>query len=368
MTLALNLGQGIDVDATDIDDNSDPGAKPEETHGTLNPSNETELVTYSDSPLSSPPPPPKLHPFFDCKTYVQKSNISDTNLPAKLKSSGKMQPSLKDNKDHTKSVSKKRKRGRSPSPIHQERVKKQPCKQQLDLPQGPITGGTSKSATQARTQQALVAAGQYVVSETRWRKFERDVREIDEGAHVDKSRLCYVFHSICQEWIPVQTVYSIKRFKDHHEEHACRPPEHHLSSSVATLQRFNVSFQPLSEECNDILKVCCGMTVAFDKRVGYYLKYSGSDGGGAQHKRVYTKALFHPLTYSLLSPSQKETVRLAQVHGRTWRSDRSLIAVFSVDCKGRFKTSREKLDSDEPCPLCLTVYYSRSFQTALEKD
>ncbi|KAJ7467786.1 hypothetical protein B0H11DRAFT_1732704 [Mycena galericulata] len=113
---------------------------------------------------------------------------------------------------------------------------------------------------------------------------------------------------------------------------------------------------------------CPGPTAAYDEQVGKYLDRASATGGGARSLDHYSEQLFQ-MVFKDLAEKKQQQVRIAQIHGHTWKNDTSpgVMATFSTKCLKTIEIDAGSAITSQPCNECVLVCSSRAYQNALSK-
>ncbi|PBK63611.1 hypothetical protein ARMSODRAFT_894015 [Armillaria solidipes] len=121
-----------------------------------------------------------------------------------------------------------------------------------------------------------------------------------------------------------------------------------------------------------VVKVCPGITAAYDSRVSLYLAASGVTGGGGRSITTLSEEQYG-VPYRDLGPERQAAICTAQFHTRTWRNDTTVnvMAVFAcrkLPCKAMFEVDTKDLSIPMPCGSCILIHSSRAFENTLARD
>ncbi|KAJ7176665.1 hypothetical protein C8R46DRAFT_889360 [Mycena filopes] len=233
--------------------------------------------------------------------------------------------------------------------------------------------GASISATNARNLRAQVKAGTFVPSAAKTAKFRNACthKDVDPDAKFEPTS-SKVQCSTCKTWVAMKDPYNTSRFREHRSSPcSAPPPPKPLKPKANTLTNFLTATGTRPKPKDRPQKVsrpCPGLTAAYDPQIGVYLAERAATGGGAHSPAHYAHKLFQKV-YATLTDSEKEQVRVAQLHDRAWRNDTSpgIVATFSTKCLRLVEVTVDPTGTAAPCEECQLVYTLRSYKTAIKK-
>ncbi len=127
---------------------------------------------------------------------------------------------------------------------------------------------------------------------------------------------------------------------------------------------------PLPSSC--IVKVCPGITTAYDSQVSLYLAASGVTGGGGCSITALSEEKYG-VPYQDLSLDRQAAIHTDQFHTCTWHNDTTVnvMAVFAcgkLPSKAIFEVDAKDLSTSTPCGSCILVHSSCAFENTLARD
>ncbi|KAJ7165277.1 hypothetical protein C8R46DRAFT_1277431 [Mycena filopes] len=233
--------------------------------------------------------------------------------------------------------------------------------------------GASISATNARNLRAQVKAGTFVPSAAKTAKFRNACthKDVDPDAKFEPTS-SKVQCSTCKTWVAMKDPYNTSRFREHRSSPcSAPPPPKPLKPKANTLTNFltvTATRPKPKDRPQKASRPCPGLTAAYDPQIGVYLAERAATGGGAPSPAHYADKLFQKV-YAALTDSEKEQVRIAQLHDRAWRNDTSpgIVATFSTKCLKLVEVAVDPPGTLAPCEECQLVYTLRSYKTAIKK-
>ncbi|KAK6992640.1 hypothetical protein R3P38DRAFT_3430332 [Favolaschia claudopus] len=238
-------------------------------------------------------------------------------------------------------------RTRSPSPIPSPPQSTKTRKKSQKHPSNDSSSsfvGASRSAITARNLRDQVKNGTFQPSAKKTRNFQDNCRAVDPECNFEPT-CSKVQCSICKEWKPMKEPYNTSRFKQHAVT-LCKPPPPEPKPPNNITNFFTKSSgskpKPLKPRPQTISVPCPGLTARYDESVGKYLENSLAMGGGSRSLEYYSEEIFR-MRYADLSEPQKQQVKTAQIHGRSWTNNTSVgvMATFSAKCLKRVEIDAE---------------------------
>ncbi|KAK7058169.1 hypothetical protein R3P38DRAFT_3547667 [Favolaschia claudopus] len=230
--------------------------------------------------------------------------------------------------------------------------------------------GASRSATTARSLRQQVKDGTFRPSAKKTRTFQENCRAVDPECSFEPT-CSKVQCSICKVWKPMKEPYNTSRFKEHAATLCEPPPEPKTPNAITNFftKTSGSKPKPLKPRPQLVSVPCPGLTARYDESVGRYLENSLAMGGGARSLDYYSREIFQK-SYVDLSDPQKQQVKTAQIHGRSWTNNTSVgvMATFSTKCLKRVDVDVEKSSAPPPCHECILVFSLRPYQAALRKE